>query len=62
MEGMKNERRKAGTGENEKKKDNKTNKKTNIQTNKQTTGSPVCLQRMVPVRLLTATTRYSGKL
>lgn len=45
-----------------KKKDNKTNKKTNIQTNKQTTGSPVCLQRMVLVRLLTATTRYSGKL
>lgn len=45
-----------------KKKDNKTNKKTNIQTNQQTTGSPVCLQRMVLVRLLTATTRYSGKL
>ena len=45
-----------------KKKDNKTYKKTNIQTNKQTTGSPVCLQRMVLVRLLTATTRYSGKL
>ena len=29
MEGMKNERRKAGTGENEKKKDHKTNKQTN---------------------------------
>ena len=41
-----------------KKKDHKTNK----QTNKQTTDSPVCLQRMVPVRLLTATTRFSGKL
>ena len=54
MEGMKNERRKAGTGENEKKKDHKTNK--------QTTDSPVCLQRIVPVRLLTATTRFSGKL
>ena len=29
MEGMKNERRKAGTGENEKKKDHETNKQTN---------------------------------
>ena len=56
MEGMKNKRRKAGTGENEKK------KRIIKQTNKQTTDSPVCLQRMVPVRLLTATTRFSGKL
>ena len=60
MEGIKNERRKAGTGENEKKK--RIIKQTNKQTNKQTTDSPVCLQRMVPVRLLTATTRFSGKL